>query len=102
MVGLKPEESFLPVIHHKFGEENVIIVKDAMGSQPIRRWYKDWEKLKRDTLHLQPDLYDSLMKKVQAAVRHTSIKTVTFIWMQGERDAREANGDVYERALTGL
>jgi hypothetical protein len=42
------------------------------------------------------------MKKVSAAIQNTSIHTVTFIWMQGERDAREGNGDVYEEALMGL
>ncbi len=41
MVGLKPEESFLPQLEAKFGKGNILIAKDAMGSQPIRRWYKN-------------------------------------------------------------
>jgi hypothetical protein len=102
MVGLKPEESFLPMLHEAFGKGNVLIAKDAMGTQPIRRWYKDWKPIKGDTPSAQPDLYDSLMKKVNAAIKNQKIGTVTFIWMQGERDAREALGDVYERSLLGL
>jgi hypothetical protein len=50
----------------------------------------------------QPDLYDSLMKKVYAAIQKKKIATVTFIWMQGERDARDKFGDVYEKSLIGL
>jgi hypothetical protein len=102
MVGLKPEESFLPAIESALGKNNVIVVKDAMGSQPIRRWYRDWKPLEGDTPPAQPDLYDSLMKKVNAAIANQRIETVTFIWMQGERDAREKLGNVYERSLLGL
>ncbi len=102
MVGLKPEESFLPTIETAFGKNNVIIVKDALGSQPIRRWYKNWKPLQGDTPVAQPDLYDSLMKKVNAAIEGQHIETVTFVWMQGERDAREQLGNVYERSLVGL
>lgn len=41
MAGLRPEKSFTPAIEDEFGEENVFIVKDAPGGQPIRRWYRD-------------------------------------------------------------
>jgi hypothetical protein len=102
MVGLKPEESFLPALEAALGKNNVLVVKDAMGAQPIRRWYRDWKPLQGDTPVAQPDLYDSLMKKVNAAISNQKIETVTFIWMQGERDAREKLGDVYERSLLGL
>lgn len=102
MAELKPEESFTPMLSAAFGANNIIVVKDAMGSQPIRRWYKDWQTLKKDTANLQPDLYDSLIKKVRLAIQGKKIKSVTFVWMQGERDAREGNGDVYEQALAGL
>jgi hypothetical protein len=102
MAGLKPEESFLPTVEAAFGKNKVIVVKDAMGTQPIRRWYKDWKPLLGDMPTAQPDLYDSLMKKVNAAIATQKIASVTFIWMQGERDAREQLGNVYERSLLGL
>lgn len=96
------EESFTPVIETAFGRENVIIVKDAVGGQPIRRWYKDWKPLKGNEPKAKADLYDSLMVKVNAAIAHNKLNTVTFIWMQGERDAREKLGDVYEKSLKGI
>ncbi|WP_204244189.1 sialate O-acetylesterase [Wocania ichthyoenteri] len=102
MIGLKPEESFTPTLKGEFGEENVIVVKDASGAKPIRRWYKDWKPLREDHPKAQPDLYDTLMTKVNTAIQNEKIATVTFIWMQGERDAREKLGEVYERSLIGL
>jgi hypothetical protein len=42
------------------------------------------------------------MNKVHAAIEKEKIATVTFIWMQGERDAAERLGEVYEKSLTGL
>lgn len=102
MAGLQLEESFTPTIEAKFGKQNVIIIKDAVGGQPIRRWYKDWKPLEGSEPKAQADLYDSLMSKVNTAVDNEKIKTVTFIWMQGERDAREKLGAVYEKSLIGL
>lgn len=102
MARLLPEESFTPTIEAAFGKENVIIVKDALGGQPIRRWYRDWKPLKGDEPKAQPDLYDSLLTKVLTATSEKQIETITFIWMQGERDAREEYGEIYERSLLGL
>jgi lysophospholipase L1-like esterase len=102
MEGLRPEESFTPTIKEKFGVENVIIIKDALGGQPIRRWYQDWKPLIGEEPKAQPDLYDTLMTKVYKAIVNEKIATVTFIWMQGERDAREKLGEVYEESLKGL
>ena len=56
MAGLRPEESFTPTIESEFGEENVIVIKDALGGQPIRRWYKNWKPLVGDEPKAQPDL----------------------------------------------
>lgn len=102
MAELKPEESFTPTIEEKFGEVNVILVKDALGGQPIRRWYHDWKPLEGNEPKAQPDFYDTLMTKVYPAIENERIATVTFIWMQGERDAREKHGEVYEKSLSGL
>ena len=43
MVRLDIDESFKPLLEDAFGEENILVVKDAKGSQPIWQWYKDWE-----------------------------------------------------------
>jgi len=43
MEQLNPEDSFIPAVQAEFGAENVVVVKDAWGGQPIRRWYKNWK-----------------------------------------------------------
>jgi len=102
MERLNPDESFRPTIVGKFGTDNVIVIKDSLGGQPIRRWYKNWKPAQGDEPKATGDLYDRLMNKVKAAIKDQNIKTVTFIWMQGERDARESLGDVYAASLAGL
>ncbi len=98
MAGLKPEESFTPAVAKEFGKEKVIVIKDAVGGQPIRRWDKKWKSANGDPANA--DLYDRLLKKVQIAIKGQKVASVTFLWMQGERDAREKNGPVYAASLT--
>ncbi len=104
MQGLRPEESFTPAVEEAFGKANVIVVKDAQGGQPIRRWYKGWNNLSDRSAKAEQigDLYDRIMQKVTAATKNQQIQSVTLIWMQGERDAREQHGDVYAECLKGL
>ena len=109
MGGLKPEESFTPTVESEFGVDNVIVIKDAVGGQAIRRWYKEWEPIEVDTLiprrerpRATGDLYDRFMVQVYDTISDLEISTVTFVWMQGERDANEKLGEVYEESLIGL
>ncbi len=102
MAGLRPEESFIPNVEEAFGKDHVIVVKDALGGQPIRRWYKNWETEDGSRPESTGDLYRRLMEKVQKATAGREIQTVTFIWMQGERDAKEEHGVVYKASLEGL
>ena len=102
MAGLDPEESFTPAVIEAFGEEHVIVVKDAQGGQPIRRWYKEWHPADGETPPNTGDLYERLMEKVNKAIAGKEIGTVTLVWMQGERDARESHGEVYAESLRGL
>ena len=46
MAGLDPNTSFTPTVQNEFGREHVIVVRDAVGGQPIWRWYKDWKPAK--------------------------------------------------------
>lgn len=96
MVRLNVEESFQPILEETFGNENIIIVKDAMGSQPIRRWYVGNDSIET------PKLYEKLINKVKVAIKDETLASISFIWMQGERDAREALGDIYEANFMGL
>lgn len=102
MARLDPNISFTPAVEKAFGKENVTVVKDAQGGQPIHRWYKKWEPAQGDAPATTGDLYDRLMKKIDVAVKENKFATVTFIWMQGERDAKEKHGDVYAASLKGL
>ena len=38
MARFKPEKVFIPAVEAEFGRDNVIVIKDAQGGQPIRRW----------------------------------------------------------------
>ncbi len=102
MAGLDPDISFTPAVEAAFGKENVIVVKNAKGGQPIRRWYKKWKPSQGNQPRVTGDLYDVLMKMVDEALGGEKPASVTFIWMQGERDAKDSNGDVYAASLRGL
>ena len=102
MAGHRPEEAFTPAVETAFGNENVIVVQDAHGGQPIQRWFKDWKSPDGETPKSTGDLYDRLMNKVRPAIKGQELASVTFIWMQGEKDARMKWGDVYGASLKGL
>lgn len=102
MAHLDPEISFKPILGEALGKENVIIVKDALSGKPIRRWYKSWKPLNGKTPKETGDLYARLLVLVREAIRDVEVGTVTFVWMQGETDAREGHGEVYAESLKGL
>lgn len=102
MQGHRPEEAFTPAVKEALGAEQVIVVQDALGGQPIQRWYKAWKDPEGNSPENTGDLYDRLMKKVAPAIEGESLASITFIWMQGERDAKMKWGSVYEASLKGL
>lgn len=102
MARLNPCVSFIPTVEAAFGKDNVIVVKDAHRGEPIRRWYKEWKPLQDKKPRSNAALYDHLMRKVNAEIKGRKIRTVTLVWMQGERDAREKHGEVYADSLKGL
>ena len=103
MGGLDPKISFVPTVHEAFGAEKCIVIKDAQGGQPIRRWYKKWKSASGEEPEQKVgDLYDRLMKKVGDVTEAQDIATVTFVWMQGESDANKEAASVYEKSMQGL
>lgn len=105
MVGLNPAVSFTPAVEKEFGKDKVIVIKDAHNGQPIRRWYKDWKPAEGRNIagNSEPgDLYDRLMSKVNPAIKDEKLASVTFVWMQGERDANELHGEVYGASFAVL
>ena len=107
MAGLNPDISFTPALKKAFPNDEVIVVKHAQGGQPIRRWYKAWKapqdaKLPPSKTKQQPgDLYDALMARVKPAIQGKTVDTIAFVWMQGERDAKEGLSAVYAASLAG-
>jgi hypothetical protein len=102
MKRMDPDLSFTPTVAEKYGENNVIVVKFAEGGKPIRRWYKKWKPAQGDQPQASGDLYDRLMAMVNKAIQGNEIGTVTFVWMQGERDAKDQHDQVYAESLNGL
>jgi hypothetical protein len=102
MQGHRPEEAFIPAVSDALGIDRVIVVQDAQNGQPILRWWKNWKSPEGEKPESTGDLYDRLMAKVNPAIEGQVLESVTFIWMQGERDAGMRWGGVYEASLRGL
>lgn len=102
MAGLPPQVSFTPTVEKTFPDDEVIVVKDAVGGQPIRQWYKKWKPAQGPAPAAPGKLYDRLMTKVNAAIKDKKVDTISFVWMQGERDAKEQHAAVYAESLKGL
>ena len=99
---MDPARVFTPDVEKYFGAENVVVVKVAQSGQPIRRWYKKWNVTGDQNPKQIGDLYGKLMAQTKTAMQGKSIKTVTFIWMQGESDAKGHLSDHYEEAFLGI
>ncbi|MBP84587.1 MAG: acetyl xylan esterase [Verrucomicrobiales bacterium] len=102
MAGHRPEEAFIPAVEEAFGKENVIVIQDAVGGQPIQRWYKAWKDPASNAPDKTGDLYDRLLDKVKQETEGKAPASVSFFWMQGERDAKMGWAPVYEKSLLGL
>ncbi len=102
MAGLDPKVSFTPAVKEAFAGDEVIVVKDASGGMPIRCWYKEWKPAGGEKPKGNGRLYKRLMDRVNAAIKDKTLTSVTFVWMQGERDANEKHGEVYADSLKGL
>lgn len=107
MAGMDPKLGFVPETEKLFPDADVVYCKVARGGQPIRLWVAEWNeiaakhKLKtqsKETKYYQPILAE--YKKILA--KHPEPASVTFCWMQGERDAREKLSAAYEDALKQL
>lgn len=102
MANMNPDEVFTLEVKKHFGAGNVIVVKVAQKGQPIRRWFKGWRVTGDQNPREIGDIYERLIKEAKAALKGKSVKSVTLVWMQGERDAKEHLSDRYEEAFRGL
>nr|MCS5661674.1 sialate O-acetylesterase [Dehalococcoidia bacterium] len=114
MAGMDPETGFMPEAKKLFKDEKVVYIKVAKRAQPICRWLEEWDDIAKEnglteknrerlwkdkgvTLY-QPilDQYKEMLKK------HPKPASVTFCWMQGERDANGGGQPAYKDALKAL
>lgn len=102
MANMDPARVFTPEVAKYLGAENVVVVKVAQKGQPIRRWYKKWKVTEDQNPAEIGDLYAQLIEQAEKALNGRPIKSVTLVWMQGERDAKEFLSDHYEEAFLGI
>ncbi|MFK7909653.1 MAG: sialate O-acetylesterase [Akkermansiaceae bacterium] len=103
MAGMKPEVSFTPAVSKAFGKENIIVTKSAYSGASIRSWAKTNHEFPPPTRGRVPKVrghfYYTLIKGVKASIKGEKLKTVTFVWMQGESDLNNTAYDVYLKEL---
>lgn len=103
MVGMDPAISFTPTVNAAFGEDGVIVVKQAAGGQSIRSWAKSNHENPPPTTGRVPqvrgNLYPQLIEKVLAGIEGEQVATVTFVWMQGESDLNNTAYPAYLQEL---
>ncbi len=69
--------SFTPTLKKAFPNDEIIVVKAAYGGRPIARWVP------------RAKIYQELLEKAKVATKGKDVDTISFIWMQGERDHQE-------------
>lgn len=98
-------DSFRRCVEQVLGKDKVIVVMMGWPSQPIKNWYKEWTPPQGMT-DAKPEnngtLYGRLLPAVQKAIKDKPIASVTYVWMQGEADARNGWGRVYEKSFLGV
>lgn len=107
MAGMDPKAGFLPEAEKLFPDAEVAFIKVARGGQPIRLWVEEWNTIAEKhglaeriegTKYYRPILeqFAKLLEK------HPEPASVTFCWMQGERDAKTGTEAAYADALRQL
>lgn len=111
MAGMKPEAGFVPEAKKLFPGEEVVYIKVAVGGQPIRLWVAEWNEIaakhklttQRPAALGNQDYYAQIMQQVEkVSAGKPAPLSVSFCWMQGERDAREKLDAAYSEALSTL
>ena len=111
MQGMDPENGFLPEANKLFKGDKVVYIKVAKGGQPICRWLEEWttiaQKKGLDAKHRRRihrdgkvEFYQPILAQYQEMLKkHPKLTSVTFCWMQGERDANGGAHAPYKDAL---
>jgi len=108
MQGLKPENSFVPEARKLLPDAEVVHLKVARGGQPIRFWVAEWDQLAEKAgakvrNPKSPYFYTMITDRLKPILKkHPKPDSISFCWMQGERDAKSGLEGVYESALKQL
>lgn len=118
MAGMNPKSGFVPETATLFPGADVAFIKVAAGGQPIRHWLAEWDEIARkhgiDPAKVRagdkmkgPIYYTQILEQFAAMLKkHPNPASVTFCWMQGERDAKEnleaAYGDGLKTLIANL
>ena len=107
MQGMNPKLGFEPETAKLFPDADVAYIKIARGGQPIRLWVAEWNEIAKkaglDSTSPGTKYYEPILAQfTELLKKHTAPASVTFCWMQGERDAKENLSKAYEAAFTTL
>lgn len=107
MAGMDPKLGFEPETEKLFPDSEVLYFKVARGGQPIRLWLAEWNDIAaKHGLSIKnkgPVYYEPILQQYKKLVEtHPKPSSVTFCWMQGERDAREQLSAAYADAMKQL
>jgi hypothetical protein len=84
----------LPNLEKAFPGDEILIIKWSKPGQPIKRWMDEKGKTNQ--------LYMNLMAMVKKELGNRKPDSVSFMWMQGERDAKKGDPKLYRLALTNV
>ncbi|MFT5325081.1 MAG: hypothetical protein ACI8P0_002947 [Planctomycetaceae bacterium] len=107
MQGMNPKLGFEPETAKLFPDADVAYIKVARGGQPIRLWVTEWNEIAKkaglDSTSPGTKYYEPILTQfAELLKKHPAPASVTFCWMQGERDAKENLSKAYEAAFTTL
>ena len=107
MQGLKEKTSVLPELKRLLPGADIQHVKYARGGQPIRKWVKTWDLIARKHKLTQQfndpsEFYDVVLKQAKAKIAEGPFDSITFLWMQGERDAKTGLAAAYQESMETL
>ena len=111
MAGMDPETGFMTEAKKLFKDEKVVYIKVAKGGQPICRWLEEWQDIAKknglDENHIKRihkggkvEFYQPILDQYKEILeKHHKFESVTFCWMQGERDANGGGQPAYKDSL---
>ena len=107
MAGMNPKSGFEPEVAKLFPDADVPYIKIARGGQPIRLWVTEWNEIAKkhglESTSAGTKYYEPILAQFKEMLKkHPAPTSVTFCWMQGERDAKEKLSKAYQDALAKL